>query len=211
MGSKNKSLYEYLRFTVLNVSWLKIYIYIKSNPWTWLNLCIFHFPSVWRVSFNLFLVMNLQNKEGENMQCEAIFFLLRPPRSKKGWWEVTDCVGVGWAGQGGWGPWGHISYWHRLSHIRTHQRQRQKKTWITPIIGEESLTSSHIRNNFNHSHFAFFDSKLQTLYFFSCPVIMIFIISLGAATCWGATVDRELGERWQKLIWLRPKLPPQDK
>ena len=46
---------------------------------------------------------------------------------------------------------------------------------------------------------------------FSCPIIMIFIISLGAATCWGATVDRELGERWQKLIWLRPKLPPQDK
>ena len=126
----------------------KIYIK-KTNPWT-LNLCIFHFPSVWRVSFNLFLVMNLQNKEGENMQCEAIFFLLRPPRSKKGWWEVTDCVGVGWAGQGGWlGSLGahqllaqtqshshasktktkenldHTNYWQRVTHQLTYTQQIQ--------------------------------------------------------------------------------------
>ena len=122
LDSKIKSFYEYWRFTVLNFSWLKIYIYKKNNPWT-LNLCIFHFPSVWRVSFNLFLVMNLQNKERENMQCEAIFFLLRPPRSKKGWWEVTDCVGVGWAGQGGVGvPWG------------------------TSVIGTDSVTFARIKD-----------------------------------------------------------------
>ena len=60
---------------------------------------------------------------------------------------------------GGWGPLGHISYWHRLSHIRTHQRQRQKKTWITPIMGEESLTRSQIRNNLHQTQCAFFDRK----------------------------------------------------
>ena len=119
--------------------------------------------------FHLISFWSWTSKMWRERTCNAkpYSFFWDPQEARKGGgrWQIA----LEWVEQGrgvGWGPWGHISYWHRLSHIRTHQRQRQKKTWITPIIGEESLTSSHIRNNFNHTHFAFFDRKLQTLYLF---------------------------------------------
>ena len=108
--------------------------------------------------------------------------------------------------------------------------------WGTSVIGTDPVTFARIRDKDkrklgshqllakSHSLLAHIIATISTtliLHFLtescrpficsSCPIIMVFIISLGAATCWGATVDRELGERWQKLIWLRPKLPPQDK
>ena len=155
--------------------------------------------------------MNLQNKEGENMQCEAIFFLLRPPRSKKGWWEVTDCVGVGWAGQGVGVPGGtSVIGTDSVTFARIKDKDKRKLGSHQLLAKSHSLAHKY-GTIYTTLNVHFLTESCTPFICFSCPVIMIFIISLGAATCWGATVDRELGERWQKLIWLRPKLPPQDK
>ena len=164
--------------------------------------------NIWRVSFWSW-TSNMWRERKCNAKPYSFFWDPQEARKGGGRWQIA----LEWVEQGrGVGVPGGTSVIGTDSVTFARIKDKDKRKLGSHQLLAKSHSLAHIYATISTTLILhFLTESCRPFSCFYCPVIMIFIISLGAATCWGATVDRELGERWQKLIWLRPKLPPQDK